>query len=71
MNAFDHYEVWLVTGAQLLYGGDAVVAVDCHSTQMVNGLNASGKLPVNVVYKGSANSSKEVEAVFKAANNDE
>ena len=24
MNAFDQYEVWFVTGAQLLYGGDAV-----------------------------------------------
>ncbi len=70
MNAFDQYEVWFVTGAQLLYGGDAVVAVDGHSTQMVDGLNASGNLPVKVVYKGTANSSKEVEAVFKAANNE-
>ena len=26
-NAFDQYEVWFVTGAQLLYGGDAVIAV--------------------------------------------
>ena len=26
MNAFDQYEVWFVTGAQLLYGGDAVIA---------------------------------------------
>ncbi len=71
MNAFDQYEVWFVTGAQLLYGGDAVIAVDAHSNEMVNGLNESGKLPVKVVYKGTANSSKEVEAVFKAANNDE
>ena len=71
MNAFDQYEVWFVTGAQLLYGGDAVIAVDAHSNEMVNGLNESGKLPVKVVYKGTANSSKEVETVFKAANNDE
>ena len=71
MNAFNQYEVWFVTGAQLLYGGDAVIAVDAHSNEMVNGLNNSGKLPVKVVYKGTANSSKEVEAVFKAANNDE
>lgn len=69
--AFDQYEVWFVTGAQLLYGGDAVITVDAHSNEMVNGLNESGKLPVKVVYKGTANSSKEVEAVFKAANNDE
>lgn len=68
---FDNYEVWFVTGAQLLYGGDAVVAVDAHSNEMVKGLNGSGKLPVKVVYKGTANSSKEVTSIFKAANNDE
>ena len=28
MNAFENLEIWWVTGAQLLYGGDAVVAVD-------------------------------------------
>lgn len=57
---FENYEVWFVTGAQLLYGGDAVVAVDAHSTEMVKGLNDSGILPIKVVYKGTANSSKEV-----------
>ena len=69
--AFSNYEVWFVTGAQLLYGGDAVVAVDAHSNEMVAGLNASGNLPVKVVYKGTVNSSKEVTAAFKAANNDD
>ncbi len=71
MNAFDKYEVWFVTGAQLLYGGDAVIAVDAHSNEMVAGLNASGNLPVKVVYKGTVNSAKEVTAAFKAANNDD
>ena len=69
MNIFSNYEVWWVTGAQLLYGGDAVVAVDSHSKEMVEGLNKSGRLPVKVVYKGTANSSKEVADVMKAANN--
>lgn len=69
--AFSNYEVWFVTGAQLLYGGDAVVSVDAHSNEMVAGLNASGNLPVKVVYKGTVNSSKEVTAAFKAANNDD
>ncbi|MDE7379378.1 MAG: L-arabinose isomerase [Paraprevotella sp.] len=69
--AFSNYELWWVTGAQLLYGGDAVIAVDAHSKEMVNGLNESGNIPVKVVYKGTANSSKEVEAVMKAANNEE
>ncbi|MDR2809771.1 MAG: L-arabinose isomerase [Tannerellaceae bacterium] len=62
-------EIWFVTGAQLLYGGDAVVAVDAHSTAIVAGLNQSGQLPLQVVYKGTVNSSAEVEATLKEANN--
>ena len=46
IKAYDNYEVWFVTGAQLLYGGDAVVQVDGHSKEMVAGLNDSGRLPV-------------------------
>lgn len=67
---YEKYEIWWVTGAQLLYGGDAVIAVDSHSKEMVDGLNHSGNLPIKVVYKGTVNSSHEVEAVMKAANND-
>ena len=69
--AYNEMELWWVTGAQLLYGGDAVVQVDGHSKEMVQGLNESGTLPVRVIYKGTANSSREVEAVMKAANNDD
>ena len=36
---FENNEIWWVTGAQLLYGGDAVVKVDGHSKEMVEGLN--------------------------------
>ena len=67
---FDNLEIWWVTGAQLLYGGDAVVKVDGHSKEMVDGLNKSGNIPVKIVYKGTANSSKEVEDIMKAANSD-
>lgn len=70
VKAFDNIELWWVTGAQLLYGGDAVVQVDGHSKIMVDGLNASGIIPVKIVYKGTANSSKEVEDVMKVANNE-
>ena len=71
MTNFKDLEVWFVTGAQLLYGGDAVIQVDAHSNEMVKGLNESGNLPVNVVNKGTVNSAKEVTAAFKAANNDD
>jgi L-arabinose isomerase len=67
---YEGYQVWFITGAQLLYGGDAVKTVDAHSNEMVKGLNESGKLPVPVVYKGTANSEKEVTAAFRAANDD-
>ena len=30
IKAFDNYEIWWVTGAQLLYGGDAVVETSNH-----------------------------------------
>ncbi|MCC8113666.1 MAG: L-arabinose isomerase [Bacteroidales bacterium] len=70
MAKFEDLEIWWVTGAQLLYGGDAVVAVDSHSKEMVDGLNNSGNLPIKIVYKGTANSSKEVDDIMKAASND-
>ncbi len=67
IKAFENLEVWFVTGAQLLYGGDAVVQVDGHSQKMVDGMNASGILPVKLVYKGTANSSSEVSDVMARA----
>ena len=71
MNSFENFEVWFITGAQLLYGGDAVIAVDSHSNEMVRCLNESGGLPVKIVYKGTVNSSKEVTETFKQANKDD
>jgi len=67
IKAFENLEVWFVTGAQLLYGGDAVVQVDGHSQKMVDGMNASGVLPIKLVYKGTANSSAEVVDVMGRA----
>ncbi len=69
--AFENYEVWFVTGAQLLYGGDAVTSVDAHSNEIVKGLNDSGNLPVKIIYKGTVNTAREVTAAFKAANNED
>ena len=71
IKAFENLEIWFVTGAQLLYGGETVKIVDGHSKDMVEGLNNSGIIPIKVVYKGTANSSVEVETVMKAANNDD
>jgi L-arabinose isomerase len=66
---FREMEVWFVTGAQLLYGGDAVVNVDAHSNEMVRGLNDSGKLPIKVIYKGTVNSADEISRTLSQADN--
>lgn len=71
MKPFENLELWWITGAQLLYGGETVKVVDGHSQEMVDGLNATGIIPIKVVYKGTANSDKEVAAIMKAANNEE
>jgi L-arabinose isomerase len=63
-------QIWFITGAQLLYGGDAVVKVDAHSTEIVQGLNASGSLPLEIIYKGTVNSSTEISNIFAQANTD-
>ncbi|MGL4595554.1 MAG: L-arabinose isomerase [Thermoguttaceae bacterium] len=66
---YENNEIWFVTGAQLLYGGDTVQQVDAHSMAMVESLNRSGKLPFPIVYKGTVNSASEITEKFCNANN--
>ena len=40
-NVFDQYEVWFVTGAQLLYGGDA----DRKSTRLNSSHSQQSRMP--------------------------
>ena len=47
---FKNLEIWWITGAQLLYGGETVKIVDGHSKEMVEGLNSGGLIPIKVVY---------------------
>ena len=68
---YNNLEIRFITGAQLLYGGDAVIAVDAHSNEIVKGLNDAGTLPVKVVYKGTVNSAAEISQAFADADNDE
>ena len=44
-------EVWLVTGSQHLYGPKVLETVAGDSQTIVKGLNETGKLPVNMVFK--------------------
>ena len=48
IKAFENLELWWITGAQLLYGGETVKIVDGHSQEMVDRkstrLNSSHRL---------------------------
>ena len=46
-----HYEVWFATGSQHLYGPDTLRQVAQNSQAIVDGLNASGLIPVKIVFK--------------------
>ena len=64
-------EFWLLVGSQCLYGDDVLKTVDARAAEMTAALNASGRLPYTLVYKGTAKSNAEITAVVKAANFDD
>jgi L-arabinose isomerase len=45
------YEVWFVTGSQLLYGPRILEQVATHSREIAAALDASAEIPVDVVFK--------------------
>ena len=61
---------WLLVGSQTLYGDDVLKTVDARAKEMVGFLNASGKLPYELVYKGTAKSNGEISDVIREANYD-
>jgi len=61
-------EVWFLTGSQHLYGDETLQQVADHSQRIVASLDASGKLPVRVVYKPVLTEPDAIREVCLAAN---
>jgi L-arabinose isomerase len=61
-------EVWYITGSQHLYGPAALAQVAANSENIVNELNASGKLPYTVVFKPILTRPEEIRALCLEAN---
>ena len=61
---------WVLVGSQTLYGDDVLKTVDSRAKQMVEYLNASGKLPYTLIYKGTAKSNDEISDIVREANYD-
>ena len=64
-------EFWLLVGSQCLYGEDVLQTVDARAAEMTEAMNAGGRLPYSLVYKGTAKSNAEISEVVRAANYDE
>jgi L-arabinose isomerase len=63
-------QVWFVTGSQHLYGQQALQQVTDNAQSLVQGLNASRRLPLPVVFKPIVTTPEEIRSLFTAANND-
>ena len=66
--AMKHYEFWFVVGSQFLYGPAVLETVAARAQEMVDAMNASGKLPCKLVYKVTAKTNKEITDVVREAN---
>ena len=64
---FAPLEAWFVTGSQHLYGPEALERVRANSEAVVAGLNASGALPVRVVFKAVVTTPEEISAALREA----
>lgn len=71
MKAFKQKQVWFITGSQDLYGPKVLEQVAKNSEQIVHGFNASSAMSMEVVYKPTVKSPREIHAVCQAANSDE
>lgn len=65
-----NYKFWFATGSQDLYGDDCLKEVARHSQIMVEGLNKSGLLPFEVVWKPTLIDNTSIRALFNEANAD-
>lgn len=65
------YQFWFATGSQALYGDECLRVVAEHSKIMVDGLNKSGLLPFEVVWKPTLIDNASIRKTFNDANADE
>lgn len=65
------YKFYFLTGAQKLYGEEAVLQVNENSETIVNGLNENPLIPSTIVFLPCLKSSAEIVSAIQAANSDE
>jgi len=71
MKAVKNYKFWFCAGSQDLYGDAVLENVARHTKEMVDGLNKSGKLPFEVVWKPTLLTNELIRKTFNEANIDD
>ena len=66
-NPFEGKEIWFGVGSQDLYGEEALRQVAQQTGEMVDFLNATGKIPAKIVLKPTLKSSDGVKAFMRTA----
>ncbi|MBQ1993896.1 MAG: L-arabinose isomerase [Lachnospiraceae bacterium] len=66
-----NYKFWFCTGSQDLYGDECLANVAEHSRKIVEALNASGKLPFEVIWKPTLITNELIRKTFNEANIDD
>ncbi len=61
-------EIWYVTGSQHLYGAEALRQVAANSERIAAELNATGRLPLPLVFKPILTRAEEITALMREAN---
>ena len=69
--SMNDYEFWFVVGSQFLYGSEVLDTVAARAAEMAEVLNASGRLPCKLVYRGTVKTGVEISGIVKAANYDD
>jgi len=70
MKAYESKEAWFITGSQHLYGEAALQQVAADSVEIVDGLNASKKLPVKITFKPVLTTADAIAQLIQEANAD-
>ncbi|MDP4096555.1 L-arabinose isomerase [Paenibacillus sp. P96] len=68
MTILKPFQFWFITGSQHLYGPETLDQVEEHSKHIVEGLNRSGKLPFEVVFKPVLTTPDAIRSLIIEAN---
>ncbi|MFZ9661671.1 MAG: L-arabinose isomerase [Chitinophagaceae bacterium] len=68
MKSFKGQEIWFITGSQHLYGEETLKQVAANSQEIVRFLQASDKIPADIIWKPTVKSTEEITATLREAN---